>query len=266
MVIERPTAGSWAVAPAGATARPGAAPKRSAPWALSGSRVSIRPRRTAATAGRAAWRPGLAPGDRCAQAGHRHRGTKCGPGRQGDQQGRETRHRCKRWKPWVAGVRKRKLSQRTKSGSRLTVPVLEQLSLQGQQGMADLAADAGALRHGGQVPDQVSPAQLQMADRQWLKAEKRSLTTVPANAAPSSSLAAAAERLRPCRNTDTTGVTMTQSQPRRPSGLPPSALPVGHRFHPRRSPLAAEPPASPAPPAAPGLRSAAREWWRWPRG
>jgi hypothetical protein len=44
--------------PAEATARPGAGPRRTVPWALSGSRVSFRPRKTAATAASAARKPG----------------------------------------------------------------------------------------------------------------------------------------------------------------------------------------------------------------
>jgi hypothetical protein len=78
------------------------------------------------------------------------------------------------------------------------VPVSEQMLLQRQQLGSDLLAGTLPFGDGRQVTDQMGPAQLPLEQRQLCWAEKRSLTTVPAKPSPNSSIAAAAERLRPC--------------------------------------------------------------------
>ena len=101
--------------------------------------------------------------------------------------------------------------QPVRSSSLPLVPVLKQLLPQLRQLGSELGAGAAAFGDGGQIALEVC----------W--AEKRSLTTVPAKPWPNSLIAAAAERLRPCRNTVTTGVTITHTQPRRRVGLLPTA-------------------------------------------
>ena len=84
----------------------------------------------------------------------------------------------------------------------------------------------------------------------------------PAEGSPSSSIAAAAERLSPCRNNVTTGVTMTQSQPRLPTGLPPSAFPVGAPVSSTSATDCWRATSSSSHAGCSRVRSAAYTWWR----
>ena len=92
------------------------------------------------------------------------------------------------------------------------VPLNKQLLMQRQQLQADFATDALALGDGDQITDQMHPTQLPLHHRQVVVGREGIADHNAEKAFPSSSIAAAAERLSPCRNTVTTGVTITQKR------------------------------------------------------
>ena len=95
------------------------------------------------------------------------------------------------------------------------VPLVKQLPLQAKQLGSELIAGTEAFSDGDKIADQVRPAQLALLGGQVVVGREAIAHHNPAiELLPSSSMAAAVDRLRPWMNTVTTALTMTHCQPR----------------------------------------------------